>query len=371
MKLLINITNLVMGGAVQVANSFINELNQIESDNEYLVCYTKLSYPNLDEKVFSEKFDFVLFKSSPAILRNRFKTVKKLNRTENEFNPDLVFTLMGPSYWYPKTKHISGFADGWVYNPNSIAYSRLSFLNRIKRKLLNKIKIYRIKREASHFILETSDAKEKFSKYLKIDSSSISVVSNAYNNAFRNTIYKKNEVLNNNAFKLLTLAAFYPNKNLEIINSVLKFIPDQLDIKFYLTLPNDVFNNKFIKSDRIINLGIQHIDDCPQILYSCDVMFLPTLLETFSVSYLEAMVMNKPILTSNYSFARSICGDAAEYFDPLNPRDIAEKIIKIVNNQKRYNELADLGKKRVVTFPTAKARALQYLEIFNNKINTI
>lgn len=354
-----------MGGAIQVANSFINEINQIDTNNQYLVCYTKLSLPNLDKTLYSNQFKFVLFESSPARLSSRFKTIMKLNETEKYFNPDLVFTLFGPSYWQPKTKHITGFADGWVYNPNSIAFSKLNFINKIKRQVLSKIKIYFLKKNITHFILETNDAKEKFSKYLKIELSKISVVSNTYNGVFNNVVREKNTIMNNSSFKLLTLSAFYPNKNLEIINDVIQLIPEELDIKFYLTLPDDIFKTKFIKSNKIINLGVQNIEDCPQIMYSCDVMFLPTLLETFSASYPEAMVMNKPILTSNYSFARSICGDAAEYFDPLSAEDIANKIINLVGNLKRLNELADLGRKKVIDFPSSKERAIKYLNIFN------
>tara|TARA_B100000963_G_scaffold356435_1_gene376531 strand:- start:4331 stop:5410 length:1080 start_codon:yes stop_codon:yes gene_type:complete len=354
-----------MGGAIQVANSFIYEINQIDTNNQYLVCYTKISLANLDKTLFSNQFKFVLFESSPARLSSRFKTIKKLNETEKYFKPDLVFTLFGPSYWQPKTKHIMGFADGWVYNPNSIAFSKLNFINKIKRQILSKIKIYFLKKNITHYILETDDAKKKFSKYLDIELSKISVVSNTYNGVFNNVVREKNTVMNNNSFKLLTLSAFYPNKNLEIINDVIQFIPEELDVKFYLTLPDNIFNRKFIKSDKIINLGVQHIKDCPQLLYSCDVMFLPTLLETFSASYPEAMVMNKPILTSNYSFARSICGDAAEYFNPLSAEDIAKKIINLLGNSKRLNELADLGRKKVMSFPSSKDRAIKYLSIFD------
>ena len=124
----------------------------------------KISLPKLDKSLFSNQFKFVLFKSSPAILASHFKTIKKLNETEKFFNPDLVFTLFGPSYWRPKTKHVTGFADGWVYNPKSIAFQKLSFIGKIKRRLLSKIKIYLLKKNATHFILETNDAKEKFSK---------------------------------------------------------------------------------------------------------------------------------------------------------------------------------------------------------------
>ncbi len=357
-----------MGGAVQVANSFINEINQIDTNNQYLVCYTKLSFPKLDATKFSLNFQFILFERSPALLSSHFKTIKKLNETEKHFNPDLVFTVFGPSYWHPKTKHITGFADGWVYNPDSVAFSKLNFINNIKRQVLSKFKIYFLKKNTIHFILETLDAKTKFSKYLKIEPSKVSIVPNTYNGVFNNVVNEKSIYMNNNSFKLLTLSAFYSNKNLEIINDVIKFIPTELDVKFYLTLPNDIFNSKFVKSDKIINLGVQHIDDCPQLLYSCDAMFLPTLLETFSSSYPEAMVMNKPILTSNYSFARTICGDAAEYFDPLSPADIAKKIINLACNPNRIDELTLLGKAKLRDFPNANKRAQDYLSIFNEQL---
>ena len=55
-------------------------------------------------------------------------------------------------------------------------------------------------------------------------------------------------------------------------------------------------------------------------------MFLPTFLECFSASYAEAMLMKKPIITSNLGFAQNVCKDAAVYFDPCNPEDIIDKI---------------------------------------------
>ena len=51
-------------------------------------------------------------------------------------------------------------------------------------------------------------------------------------------------------------------------------------------------------------------------------MILPTLLESFSATYIEAMFHGKTILTSDLDFARDVCGEAAFYFDPLNPQSI-------------------------------------------------
>ncbi len=42
-------------------------------------------------------------------------------------------------------------------------------------------------------------------------------------------------------------------------------------------------------------------------------VFIPTLLEVFSATYLEAMLMKKPIIASDLEFSRDICGESA-YF---------------------------------------------------------
>ena len=77
------------------------------------------------------------------------------------------------------------------------------------------------------------------------------------------------------------------------------------------------------------------VENCPKLYNQADAMFLPTLLETFSASYPEAMKMERPILTSDLDFAKDICGDAALYFNPLDSYDIANKI-KTINDRSHY-----------------------------------
>ena len=97
-------------------------------------------------------------------------------------------------------------------------------------------------------------------------------------------------------------------------------------------------------------------------------MFLPTLLETFSASYPEAMIMEKPIITSNLSFAKDICASSAEYFNPLDPEDIAKKILNLYSDKNRYNQLIEFGKKQVKIFPNPNERAKKYLSICRKQI---
>ena len=111
------------------------------------------------------------------------------------------------------------------------------------------------------------------------------------------------------------------------------------------------------------NFGKCHIDRLPLLYDSCDAMILPTLLETFSATYPEAMIMRKPIITSKYSFAVDICGKAAEYFDPLDPVDIANKILNVALSHKRQTELIKKGNIRIKNFETPMSRASKYLKI--------
>lgn len=352
-----------MGGALQVADSFLAELKSFKDANVYVVCYLsehlkKYELGNRDSRFIFYRIDF-----SPAGYKTRYSVTRRLNRIAKIHKTDLVFTLFGPSYWRPKSLHVMGFADGWVYNSDSIAFSKLGSVDRFRRRVLTLYKIHRLKKEANHFILETNDAKNKFMNCLNLTDNEVSVISNTYNQVFDKVISEKSDRFDPDYFNLLTVAGYYPNKNLEIIPEVVKHIPSSFKVRFYVTLPDTIFKKIFGAMPEVINLGVQEIIEVPKLLHSSDAMFLPTLLETFSASYPEAMKMSTPILTSDLSFARDICGDAAEYFNPLDASDIANKIVTLAQNKKRMKELIDLSKIRLDKFHSAHDRAKLYIEL--------
>lgn len=371
MKILINTSNLYVGGGLQVALSFIDELKQMEQKHEYHVFLSQAVDRQIDRSGFPANFHFYLIEKSPASLKTRKKIVNQLDKLESEIKPDIVFTIFGPSYWKPKTKHLTGFADGWVYNPESVAYDRLPFLKRIKMRLHGKYKSYYLKKDADYYVLETNDAKKKLAQTLGLGENNISVVGNTYSSIFdddsfveeKNEFYIKLPNKEENEFRLMYIAHNHANKNIQIINELLPLLEEH-NIKFILTLDEGSFKNIFPKlTDKIINLGPIAQKSCPSVYKQCDALFAPTLLETFSAAYPEAMKMEKPILTSNYSFATDICQDAALYFDPLDAKDIAEKIKKQVDDKVLQNELVEKGKKRLGSFETARSRAEKYVSL--------
>jgi glycosyltransferase involved in cell wall biosynthesis len=52
--------------------------------------------------------------------------------------------------------------------------------------------------------------------------------------------------------------------------------------------------------------------------------------ESYGLVYVEAMEVSRTILTSDRDFARWLCGDAAQYFDPLDPVAAADAIERVL-----------------------------------------
>lgn len=376
MKILINTSNLYVGGGLQVALSFINELKDLNTHNEYYIFLSQATNKQIDQKEFTGNFYFYLIEKSPASLKTRKTIVAKLNSLEEYIKPDIVFSVFGPSYWKPKAKHLLGFADGWFYNPESVAYNRLPLLKRIKMRLHVKYKSYYLKRDADYYVLETLDAKNKFSKVIDIDKSKAFVVGNTYSSIFDEDewIQSNYEYFINlpkkqdNEFRLIYITHNHPNKNLTSINKILPLL-DGFNINFFLTLDDVSYRTLFpVLAKNVINLGPIPQKSCPSVYKQCDALFAPTLLETFSAAYPEAMKMGKPILTSNYSFAKDVCQDAALYFDPLDPKDMIKKIKMLVRDKALLNKLAEKGRKRVKKFESARTRAEKYIAICENLV---
>jgi len=367
MKFLINTTNLTHGGGVQVGVSFLTELKDIEDTHFY---YLLLS-PQIASQLQLINFEVTRFKIEVVHLKkeflHQFANCKKLLGYEKLFKPDVIFTVFGPVIWRSRAKHVVGFARGHVIYPESPFFASLSIVQKLLIRIRIKLRIYFLIKNSEIFITETRDASERMAKKLKIDQKRVFTVSNTVNKVYIDYIskYDVSKKYFEEEFKLFTLSAFYPHKNLDIIKKVIPFLErSNQKVKFYITIDKENYERMFKGYQNwIVNLGPVKVADCPKLYESMDAMILPTLLECFTASYPEAMCMQRPILTSDLTFARSICKDAALYFDPLDPKSIAEAIISLKNDKKLYQNLVEKGNKIFAMTPSPKDRALAYLQI--------
>lgn len=358
MRLLINTANLRVGGAWQRSVSFIEELKKFP-ENEYFIFYTNELKKQLDISLFPENFNFYQIERSPARLFSRRGIVKEFNRLEKKIDPDIVYSFVGPAYWRPRSIHLVGFAI-----PH-IVYSEYRHVKELS--LIDKLMIWYKKRwtinEADYYVVQTEDVKNRLAEKINVPKEKVYIVTNGYGTQYDNV-----KITNRNREKqrkLLLLSTYRKNKNIDIINELINELKKrEFQCEFHITIDDEVYNQVFTGNKAWVkNHGHVPSAKGPELYSQCDAMFLPTLLECFSASYPEAMRMEIPILTSDYSFATGICGDAALYFDPYDVKDIADKIIQLYSDDMLYKSLVANGLKRLATFDNPEERSKKYLEI--------
>jgi len=154
--------------------------------------------------------------------------------------------------------------------------------------------------------------------------------------------------------RLFCLTAYYSHKNLEAVVDLFHNNRDALrDFVAVLTIDKSQGAGAKRLLDTIIRLDLEdsivNIGPLPQQALSayfnnCHALLMPSLLESFSGTYLEAMHYGLPIITSDMSFAKEICGDAAKYF---NPWDLDAMLEAVLTVDKYSDELVALGKERL------------------------
>jgi glycosyltransferase involved in cell wall biosynthesis len=353
------------GGSLQVVISLINEFKNFP-ENYYHVVASEVVEKQIDLDSFPSNFKFYHYPYlGPISLGTKLKRTEFLSNIEKIANPDCILSTSGPLYWHAKTPVLMG------YNlPNNI-YTDSPFFKLVTRKkrikwwIKKQVHRYYFKRDADAFFVQTDDVNFRLRKYLNTET--VYTISNTYNNFFRVKPKYPPKLPKREAgeVRLLTISTWYPHKNFEIIKPVLAELKKRgvYNVKFVLTLANDKFQKIFGNTENIVNVGPIAARECPSLYEECDFMFLPTLLECFSASYAEAMVMEKPILTSNMDFATVVCKDAALYIDPLNPVDIADKIIMLINSHELQERLIKNGIMQLSQFGTAQDRAHQILNL--------
>jgi glycosyltransferase involved in cell wall biosynthesis len=81
----------------------------------------------------------------------------------------------------------------------------------------------------------------------------------------------------------------------------------------------------------------------------------PSRREGFGMPILEAMARGVPVACSNASAVPEVAGDAALYFSPQRPDEIAQAIERLLGDAKLAAELAERGRKRQRMFTWSRA----------------
>ena len=175
----------------------------------------------------------------------------------------------------------------------------------------------------------------------------------------------------------LYLTQYYPHKNLELACEVmLKVYESGQNVRLWLTLSDSEGSacDRLLKEIRsgkykkvVKNIGHVGLSEIENVYKAVDAIFMPTLLESYSATFLEAMAYKKPLLVSDREFAREICGQAAIYFDPLSIDSMAQAVSNFDPNGKGSADLIQRGITQFDKFDKAwEELCRQYMKVLSN-----
>lgn len=90
----------------------------------------------------------------------------------------------------------------------------------------------------------------------------------------------------------------------------------------------------------IVYVGVQSEDQLRNLFLASTIFVMPSFHETFGLVYAEAMSQGLPVIyTQGQGFDRQFDeGVVGYHVDANNPKDIADKVLKILNNFKQISE---------------------------------
>ena len=109
-------------------------------------------------------------------------------------------------------------------------------------------------------------------------------------------------------------------------------------------------------SDHIHFLGRVSDEELVRLYNQAECFVFPSLYEGFGLPPLEAMACGCPVLVSDIPVEREVCGDAAQYFNPLEPNNILHTITQYLNDADVIKEkMRQKGYKNIMRFSWEKS----------------
>jgi len=191
----------------------------------------------------------------------------------------------------------------------------------------------------------SDSSKKDILKYLNIRQEKIRVI---YNSSNLNT---------NNNFEqieagryLLSVSSLDPRKNLNNLLKAYKDIDEKVNL-IVVGLKKDNFElDERLLSERVIVKSYVSDDELASLMRYAEAFVYLSFYEGFGLPPLEAMSMGCPVIVSDISAHREVCGNAALYVDPYDVEAIKGKIINLLNSDQLKTELILAGKENIKRF---------------------
>lgn len=158
---------------------------------------------------------------------------------------------------------------------------------------------------------------------------------------------------------VLAVSSANPNKNFGAIVKALNLLGESAPRCVVAGATNSaVFQQTNEKSERMVKLGYVSDGELKALYQHASCFVFPSFYEGFGIPPLEAMSSGCPVIASTAEAVTEVCEDAALYFDPCRPEQLAQRLTEFFNDPDQGPILARAGRARAANYAWERAATL-------------
>lgn len=309
-----------------------------------------------------EKTKSVLFDDRPPIKIIPVSLPAKFGYYAGLFSPALRQFSKKVDLWHSpvscpplgvKVKTVITVHDvAWRYYPWAYTRASLFYWKEIFERML---------RKTAMVIAVSENTRQDIVRLIGVDDTRVATVYNALCLPALGSLTRDEEMI---LWKIpekyvLYVGAFNPRKNIPTLIAAFGIIKRDTELPHKLVLCGGGAWNEVNITALLTQCGVskdviilKNVSDSllTHIYMRADVFVYPSLYEGFGYPPLEAMAYGVPVIASNAPPLPEILGDAAYYFDPHNPGNLAKAIIEVVTRTSVAEHLRRAGHERTKLF---------------------
>ena len=349
-------------GVGKYVEKLIENLEQLDQQNEYYIILRKANFHLFNPK--SKNFKKVLLDANWYSIKEQLLVPAGLSK----IRPNLVhFPHFNIPLIYPGRFVVT------IHDTTTSEFGGISSTTKTWPILFLKQAAYRIAlgqgiRRARKIFTPSEFVKKKLLKTFSLPTEKITVTYEAPDEIFiqagKESLSegKEKQVLATYGISkpfILYVGNAFPYKNLDNLLQVLTLIDRKISLSYVGGRSGFVYRlgkkaKDFGIDDRLIVTGFVPNEDLAVLYKLASCFVFPSRSEGFGLPGIEAMASGCPVVCSNIPVFKEVYGEAALYFDPEKPKDIAEKIELIMKNSELKTDLIKKGLEQVKKYSWRK-----------------
>jgi alpha-1,3-rhamnosyl/mannosyltransferase len=245
------------------------------------------------------------------------------------------------------------------------------------QRLIYKIAHLAASKVSSHIIAISESTKSDLMKYFSIEEQKISVIPLAADTRFSRQTEKSIDIIRS-AYSLPVRYCLYvgtnkPHKNLLGLVKAWRFLHEKKVLDGYSLVIAGHWDTRYPEAKEFVSkynltkavkfMGDVEDEHLPAIYSGAALFIHPSLYEGFGLPIIEAMACGTAVACSNISSLPEVAGNAATYFNPTDPMDIAVKLGDIFADRSKLDSLRDKSIHQAARFSWHQT-ALQTMEVY-------